>query len=387
MINLCLKTKIEYDPNENSCWGSFRYNNIMYNPIQLKDGSILIYTNDNISILDKNLKQKELISFSNIDDENSIIISKVKQIKNGKILCCAKDLYIYEIKSNNIINSKIIKLPDDEVIYDVIELKDGKLLGITIKDIFEIKNEGENFKFLKLFDIPKNCLIMPLSKFHRFYSSFKQYIDLYELPNKRLFIHLHSTEFSHNGGCGTHPPSEICVNKMFILNLDNFKIIHEFEQMNSELNIIFFDKYFCISYYYYQRKINIYDINNYKLIETIECNYDYIAKYDKNIFIGINEKENKNDIIVFNLSNINDIKFKEFEGNFMKFQKKVYNSIYPVRNSKNKSLCILKDGEILIICHGLIFIVNFPESLNKVAFYSLKEKGNLKKTLPYYDSD
>ena len=127
---------------------------------------------------------------------------------------------------------------------------------------------------------------------------------------------------------------------------------------------------------------------NYKLIEKIECNYDYISKYDKNIFIGINGKEIKNDIIVFNLSNITDIRFKKFGGNFMKFQEKIYNSIYPVRNSKNKSLCILKDGDILIICHGLIFIVNFPEPLKKVAFYSLKEKGIVKKkNYSYYDRD
>jgi hypothetical protein len=45
----------------------------------------------------------------------------------------------------------------------------------------------------------------------------------------------------------------------------------------------------------------------------------------------MNKKENRNDIIVYDISDINDIKFKIFEGNFMKFQKKVYNSCYPVR--------------------------------------------------------
>ena len=380
MTNLSLKTKIEFDPLENSSWGSLDYNNKVYNPIQLKDGSIILYTNEDITMLSKNLKQKELISFSNegVVNENSPVISKIKQMKNGKIFCCVKDLYIFEIKDNKIINAKKIILPDDQYIYDIIELKNGKLLGISNNSIFEIKNEGENYNISKLFQIPNNWLIIAFSKKMRFFSDFKQYIDMYELPNNRLIIHSHSSEFSHNGGCGTHPPSEISVNKIFILKLENFEIIDKFNEIHSEINIIILEKYFCVCYSlrnYYRKIIDIYDINDYKLIKRIDDQFDknYIIKYNKNMFLAISKEEKKNDIILYNISNINDIEFKIIKGDFMKFTKKIYNCCYAVRNLKNKTFCILKNGDILIICHGLIYIVNFPVSFNKLPFNSLKE--------------
>jgi hypothetical protein len=178
MASLCLKTKIVYDPRENRLCIGFRYKNRIYNPIQLKNGSILIYTRYDISILGKNIKKKELMFFSYEGEKNSPEISNVKQIKNRKILCCAKDLHIFEIKNNNAVNFKNIKLPEEEVIYDVIQLKNGKLLGISNKSIFEIKSEEENYNFSKLFQIPNNWLITAYSKQERFYSNFRQYIDM-----------------------------------------------------------------------------------------------------------------------------------------------------------------------------------------------------------------
>ena len=386
MTNLSLKTKIEFDHKEDTIWGSFDYNNKVYNPIQLKDGTILIYTNEDITIFSKNLKHKKLISFSNeyVVNDNSIVISKIKQIKNGKIFCCVKNLYIFEIKDNNIINTKKIIFPDDEYIYDIIELKNGKLLGISNNSIFEIKNEGEKYTISKLFQIPNNWLIIAFSKKERFFSSFKQYIDMYELPNNRLIIHSHSSEFSHNGGCGTAPPSEISVNKIFILKLENFEIYEQFNEIISELNIIILNKYFCLCYSYfnyYRKIIDIYDINDYKLIKRIDDGFDkdYIIKYNKNMFLALSQNEKINDIILYNISKINNIEFKKINGDFIKFKTKIYNCCYPVRNLKNKTFCILKNGDILIICHGFIYIVNFPESFNKLPFNSLKEIENKKK--------
>lgn len=382
MSDLCLKTKIIFDLYEYlySHIG-FNYKITIYNPIQLKNGSIVIYSASNISILDKKLSSNKIKSFydeENEKEEELPIISNIKQIKNGKLLCCAKDLFILEIKLKNIINSKKIILSDDETIFDIVELKNGKILGITNKSLVEIINKNKNYEISQIFKIPDNWFITPNSKKMRFFSNFRQYMDLYELPNNRLLIHSHSTELSHNGGCGTHPPSEIYENKIYSINLENFEIIHCYEEYDSEINIVILDKYICISNCYkrsWNNIIDIYSINDFKLIKKIKDKFEanYIIKYNENIIIGISKKENKNNIIAYNLSNLEDIKYKLFKADFIKFKKKYYNSIYEVRYNKNKSICILKNGSILIICHGLILIVDFPGLLPLLPFISLNQ--------------
>ena len=361
MSQLSLKTVIDYDLEDNTFESSFNYKNPAYNILQLNNGSILIYTNNNVIILNNNLQQKKLISFN----ENEIITS-IKEIQKEKLFCCVKDLYVLSIESSKIINKEKILIPNNEIIYDVIKLKDGKILGITNKTIIEIK---ENYKIDELFKIPQNWLIKSYQEQYRFYSGFQQYINLYELPNNRLLIHSHSTEYSHNGGCGTNPPYQISVNKIYILNLSNFEIIHQFDELKSEINIVILDKYICIIYFYkyhLNNLIDIYSIENYKSIKKIEdrFNKQYIIKIDGNKFISMSIGETKNHIILYDLSNINDIKYQIFEENFIKFKTKFYNGPHKVRNTKNKSICILKDGSIFIICHGKIYIVEFPKLFN-----------------------
>jgi len=361
MAQLSLKTIIDYDLEKNPFGYGFDYKNTAYNLLLLKNGSILIYTTNNIIILHNNLQQKKLTSF----DEKEMITS-IKEIQKGKIFCCVKDLYVFSIKSNEIINKEKILIPNNEIIYDVIKLKNGKILGITNKSIIEI---NENNKIDELFKIPQNWLIKAYKESHRFYSEFKQYINLYEMDNNRLLVHSHSTEFSHNGGCGTHPPSQVCVNKIYILNLTNFEIVHQFDELKSEINIVILDKYICIIYFYkyhLNNLIDIYNIEDYKSIKKIEdrFNKQYIIKIDGNKFISMSKSDKKNYIILYDLSNINDIKYQIFEENFIKFNTIFYNACYKVENTKNKSICILKDGSIFIICHGKIYIVDFPKSFN-----------------------
>ena len=269
------------------------------------------------------------------------------------------------IESSKIINKEKILIPNNEIIYDVIKLKDGKILGITNKTIIEIK---ENYKIDELFKIPQNWLIKSYQEQYRFYSGFQQYINLYELPNNRLLIHSHSTEYSHNGGCGTHPPTQESVNKIYILDLLNFEVIQQFDELESEINIVILAKYICIihSFRFNRNLIDIYNLEDYKPIKTIKEKFQrqYIIKIDGNKFISLSISERINDIILYDLSNINDIKYQIFKENFIRFKKKYYNGPNKVRNTKNKSICILKDGSIFIICHGKIYIVEFPKLFN-----------------------
>ena len=389
MAKLSLKTIINYDFKDNfNIFRSFDYKNKAYNLLLLKNGSLIIYTtNNNIIILQKNLQQKELISFN----KNEIITS-IKEIQKEKIFCCVKDLFVLSIKSNKIVNKEKIVIPNNEIIYDVIKLKNGKILGATNKAIIEIK---EKYETEQIFKIPENWLIKSFKEKYRFYSDFKQYINLYELPNNRLLIHSHSTEFSHNGGCGTNPPYQVSINKIYVLNLINLEIIHQFDKLKSELNILILDKYICIIYFYkyhLHNLIDIFSIEDYKLIKRIEDKFDknYIIKINSYKFISVSISENKNHIILYDLSNINDIKYQIFEENFIKFKTKFYNGPHKVRNTKNKSICILKNGSIFIICHGKIYIVDFPKFFNLLSlseFEYKQEDFKCYKNIVFYEDD
>ena len=389
MTQLSLKTKFDYDLEETKerfFKYSYDYKNKAYNLLPLKNGPILIYTTNNINILNNNLQQKKLISFN----ENEIITS-IKEIQKEKLFCCVKDLYVLSIKSSKIINKEKIVIPNNEIIYDVIKLKNGKILGITNKTIIEIK---ENYEIDELFKIPQNWLIKSYKEQYRYYSGFQQYINLYELPNNKLLINSHSTEFSHNGGCGTNPPYQISINKIYILNLFNFEIIHQFDELKSEINIVILDKYICIIYFYkyhLHNLIDIYNIEDYKLIKKIEDRFDkqYIIKIDGNKFISMSISENKNHIILYDLSYINDIKYQIFKENFIRFKTKYYNGPSKVRNTKNKSICILKDGSIFIICHGKIYIVEFPKLFNLLPLSEFEYKKENFKHLEmiHFDDD
>jgi len=356
MAQLSLKTIIDYGLEAFN--DSLDYNNPIYNLLLLKNGSILIYTTNNIIISNKSLQLKNLISFNK--DE---VITSIKEIQKGKIFCCVKKLYVLSIKSNTIINKEEILFENNEIIYDVIKLKNGKILGITNKSIVEIK---ENYEIDELFKVPENCLIQSNEEQYRFYFKFQLYINLYEIPNNRLLIHSHSTHFLLTD-CGTHPPEQICFNRIYILNLTNFEIIHKFEEIEKEINIIILDKYICILHFFrnYKSLIDIYSLEDYKKIKRIEeerLRRQYMIKYDGNKFISLSIEEKINNIILYDLSNINDIKYQLFKGKFIKFNFKFYNGVYKVRNAKNKSICILKDGSFFIICHGKIYIVEFPKS-------------------------
>jgi len=85
-----------YDHNFVYSIDNFPY---FYIPLQLKEGTILLYDKYKISLLNKNFKLSEIYSFSQNYEEEDIevkhFITNVKQLKSGKILCCKKDLFIF----------------------------------------------------------------------------------------------------------------------------------------------------------------------------------------------------------------------------------------------------------------------------------------------------
>ena len=109
---------------------------------------------------------------------------KVIQLTNNKILFCSKDLFVLNIKSNEI---KKIEFPEEKVI-DIIELKNKKILGITTNHLININFKGGECQISNISGVPQNSF----SKENLCYEFLKQYLDLYELANNKLLIHSHS---------------------------------------------------------------------------------------------------------------------------------------------------------------------------------------------------
>ena len=372
---LSLKTRIDYKRFSPifSSRSNFPY---FYVPLQLKEGTILLYDKYKISLLNKNFKLSEIYSFSQNYEEEDIevkhFITNVKQLKSGKILCCKKDLFIFNNKLKSV-SPKVIKILNDEYILDAIELKNGKIIGCTNKSLIDIKliknkNEEEYEKY-NIIKNSENFYIIP--RYGKIHMYFKQYVNIYELPNNKLLLHSHSSELIFRS-CGTHPPGEAYGNKFFIYDLNNQSIIHTFKPLEGETNIIIINKYICICYY---GIINIYDINDYSLKKEVidKFNARYFTKYDENSIIGISILENENNIILYNIPEISNIKFIIFKGGFMKFKSIKYNVCYDDRRNKNKSIYKLKDGSIFIECHGRIYIVEIPKFNDNLSLRPLKE--------------
>ena len=83
---MSLQTKIEYK-------SFFIYEFNSENIIQLKNGSILVFTSNEIFHLNKILNKSTLIDFHREYSTRSI-----KQLKNNKILFCNEKLYEIDIK-------------------------------------------------------------------------------------------------------------------------------------------------------------------------------------------------------------------------------------------------------------------------------------------------
>ncbi len=359
MDTLRIKTKYDFETFKN-------FDTIMgshYSQIELKNRKIILFeklhSKNIISILNQNIRLKKIFE---CDDDHGTDIMKVIQLTNNKILFCSKHLFVLNIKSNEI---NKIEFPKEEV-KDIIELKNKKILGITTNHLININFKGGECKISNISDVPQNSF----SKENLSHEFLKQYLDLYELANNKLLIHSHSNSLAPMI-CGNSIPEEYLFNKIYILDLADSSYIYNFdnfENLKTEINIVILDKYICISH---DNIIDIYDINNFKLLKQIDdkINKKYIIKYDENLIIGLSHKEDENNIIVYNLSNINEISFKIYYGNF-EFQKKKMQG-RALNFCKKKSLAKLQNGSLLIICYGRLFMVEFPDEIKYSKFQPL----------------
>ena len=354
MSSLSLQTIIRYKD-----YNIYEFNS--ENIIQLNDGSILVYTTSQI------LRMNGIFNITLLKDfQEPYSTRSIKQLKNNKILFCNQNLYELDIKTKEI--NKIPVSKKDINIYDIIELKNGKIIGITDEYLINIELSSKNINFEKtiVFKIPDEFLLYENMYFD------KNYSYLYLLEGNKLLIHRFRAHNDNRSKCGNCRRPTHYSNIIFVLNLDNFEILHEFQHFNGEINIVVLKNYICISYY---NAIYIYDINDFKEIKEINAGsfdyYVYIFKYDENMLITTNKYiSNEIEIVIYDLSNINKIKIASFKNEFMNVSRDIcYRDLF-----KNKIIHKLKDNKILLNIFPFIYILELPKYF-KFKNFKGKEKN------------
>jgi len=335
--------------------------------IQLDDGNLLAYYfirgkplkiyeqkefNKKLSIdLGEILKEnnKKIIYNEDEEKESSFQLAVI-QLKNKSILAGYYN-YLIEIKLNDKnFESKII-LEDKDYILNINELPDGRIVLITNNSLLILKD----FDLKDKYDIKKNWRIVPLSLTDDYCANFQQYFSSSILPDERFLIRSFSTELRYSG-CGTHPPDEFTHSKIIFLNTKNFEEIKTTEEFESDCRALVFENLIVIQS---DNDIYLYDIKTLENIKKVEiegiyCNFE---KYSENEIIAYSIYEEFNNLLVFRLEGNDLIKSLEIKKKF-KFREEIGYNCYPVINYNNKTLFVLKDKRIILLCHGSALLFN-----------------------------
>ena len=347
MNQLSLQTKIQLNLDTSN-----------YKYLNLEDGRFIIYTKKEILLFKKNKNFKKLFP-SNNDDRDRDVDTDIKFVKyiNKRYIIFHdnEDLYISTIKSNTILPSKIEKVQN---VLDVIELKNGMILAITGEDILTIKKNDNNFEVNRLSQNPfKNHKLLERDSSHFIYI-FK--LSIYELPKNNILI---SLILINSRLCGTF--AYYCINKYrteeAIYNLDDCKIIknmtnyisaYDFEDSFKPYLIKIYDKYICISK---KNNIYIYDITNYDLIKELNFSFNINTfNFDENIILV--SKENEFSFVLYDLSDIYDIKYQKlYFVNDKKVMKIEGNNLYEINKTS--------EGKMVVNLPENVFIFDFTKNL------------------------
>ena len=324
--------------------------------LELNDKTFFLYINNKILHFSKNLKWENILT---LEEEYSSNIKNMRQLKNGQILCCNNNLHIYASKPkiNKIKTTAMPNYENGEIIMDTIELKNGNLIGFTNQSILKIElkeNKDEKDEIIQLkeiYDIFKDYIDDYLSYE---YTPFLEYdLNLFELPNNNLLLHFHT--FYTVRKCIRSSPIKGNKSIVFILNLNNYNIIHKFEEEIEKSNVVVLKNYICMNDF---RKIYIYNINNYELINQIDIKINemfYFIKYNKNTLIGMNE--NKKEVIIDSIYDVLDV--NNIKSQLIKFTINLKNG----DNLTNLLIYKLSNGKILF-CGRKIYILEFKDKMN-----------------------
>ena len=350
--------------------------------IQLKDGSILLYyfrKKYSIYILnEKTLKPLFKIDLSIfIDEYEEKIVEKdeplkirkykededynyrlncnsIKELDDGSFLIGRDNYLLQLILKNNIYDCKVVKTLDD-IILDINELSEKRIIIFTMEKIVLLNKENEEYIIKNEYSIKNNWKITSMCSTHRFFGDFNQYYSSYVLPNDRLLLNSFSTEKSYNGGCGTHPPLEFSLSKIIFIDTKNFEEITSTENFKIDAKHIILEKVIIIQAY---NHIIFYDINSLQIIKEISLDKskNYMYQFDNKYIIALSKYEDNNKLLVYKIDNNDLVEYCEIKANLL-FEKIYGRNNYTITTYNNKFLFTLKDKRVIITCHDKLYIL------------------------------
>ena len=193
------------------------------------------------------------------DNEDTKRKNSIKELSNGVILI-GRDNYLIELKlKEKDYEVKIVNKLND-IILDINELPDHRIIVITDNNIILFNQEKGEYNIKQQYPVKANWKIVAVSSTERFYGNFHQYYSSEILPNNRLLLNSFSTELSYNSGCGTHPPYEFSYSKIIFIDTKNFEEIKSTELFEIDAKHIVLDNVILIQDY---KNLLIYEIETY----------------------------------------------------------------------------------------------------------------------------
>ena len=340
--------------------------------IPLKDGKIIFYyfrEDYNIFIYNEKTFQKlfeiDLISkIKQLNEEKEYFFNlqygfdknknSIKELDNGIILLGLYK-YLLELKLyKNSYDLKIIKKFDD-IILDINELSDKRIIVLTTNDIIEINENNKEYNIKVKYTIKENWKMIAKSLTNKYYKDFNQYFYSNVLPNHKLLLKSFSTEYYLFRRCNRSPYPQISNSKFVLIDLKNFEEISSTETFENYNEYIVLENGIIIQSSYH---LIIYDINTLKLIKDIYFPnlYGHIHKFNNQQLLVFSEDEEKKKVIkIYKIDNNDLIELCRI---------KTYLSIDNNNNhivelfDYNKCLCKMRDKRIIVLCYNRIYILS-----------------------------
>ena len=286
------------------------------------------------------------------DSEDTKRKNSIKELSNGVILI-GRDNYLIELKlKEKDYEVKIVNKLND-IILDINELPDHRIIVITDNNIILFNQEKGEYNIKQQYPVKANWKIVAVSSTERFYGNFHQYYSSEILPNNRLLLNSFSTELSYNSGCGTHPPYEFSYSKIIFIDTKNFEEIKSTKLFEIDAKHIVLDNVILIQDY---KNLLIYDINSLELIKNTKLfeRMHYMYRFDDKYFVTVSLDEERNDLLVYKNQNNDVIEYCGFRTK-ISFEKIIGWNHYPIRGYNDKFLFTLKDKRVIILCHNNLY--------------------------------
>ena len=286
--------------------------------------------------------------------------NSIKELSSGLILI-GRNKYLIELNiKRKEYKLKIVKTLDN-IILDINELSDKRIIVITDEKILILKTEDEEYIIKEEYLIKKNWKMKCHSLEDKSYSRFRQYYTSNELPNNRLLLNSFSFERQKiKSRCLILPPIDLLNSKIILIDLNNFEEIKSTEIFDSHVNITIMENIIIIQSI---KRIYIHDINSFKLIQNdlYSKRYGIIFKFNKEYVISFCDEDKENKSLIF--SKIEDNYLVKY-GKIIKDSLKKLNSWDFGETIKyGKYILILKNRRIIILNDCKIIILQLDKDL------------------------